>query len=389
MKRFDERDTMFSRLGLVRGTKKYQEYYGAKPDYQKEDDRVRESTHKTMARIFSIDAEQMKQKPQRMAAIMKITNIFLNLSGKKMAMNPDRMLKMGASRKEEDIVNEAMARPAARMANLINIAACKQKVSRHKVKIDPAEISVIIKELALSYGGDIVGIAEMKSHHYYSHRGDVFGMGGSYGKQIHPSYKYALVVAVALNRDMVNKAPGKEVQIASMLGYARSSSITAQLALYIKSLGYDAQTDNFLEYYSPISPLAHAAGIGQMGRCNMVVNPRYGNRLKIGAVLTKLPLVADGPVDFGLVEFCGACGKCARNCPAGAISTGEPQMINGMWQWEHNETKCMEMWMKTGTGICMSCCPFSQGVDADLISKMKGNKDVIEKIISRNAARQV
>jgi epoxyqueuosine reductase QueG len=389
VKRFDERDTMFSRLGLVRGTKKYRDYYNSKPDYQKEDDRVRESTHKTMARIFSIDAEQMKQKPQRIAAIMKITNIFLNLSGKKMGMNPDRMLKMGAANNEESIVSSAMVRPAARMANLINIAACKQKVSRHKVKIDPAEMSLIIKELALSYGGDIVGIAEMKSHHYYSHRGDVFGMGGGYGKQIHPSYKYAIVVAVALNRNMVNKAPGKEVQIASMLGYALSSAVTAQLALYIKSLGHEAQTDNFLEYYSPISPLAVAAGIGQMGRCNMVVNPRYGNRLKIGAVLTNLPLVADGSVDFGLVEFCHACGKCARNCPAGAISKDKAQMINGMWQWEHNETKCMEMWMKTGTGICMSCCPFSQGVEAELIGKMKGNKKVIEEIISLDAAKQV
>jgi ferredoxin len=379
---------MFSRLGLVRGTKKYKEYYNAKPDYQKEDDRVRESTYKTMARIFSIDAEQMKKTPQRMAVILKIINIFFDLTGKKMAMDPDRMLKMGARSKEEDIVSSAMARPAAKMANLINIAARKQKVSRHEVKIDPAEMSVIIKELALSYGGDIVGIAEMKSHHYYSRRGDVFGMGGGYGKQIHQSYKYALVVAVALNRNMVNKAPGKEVQIASMLGYARSSAITAQLALYIKLLGHKAQTDNFLEYYSPISPLAHAAGIGQMGRCNMVVNPVYGNRLKIGAVLTNLPLVADGPVDFGLVEFCHACGKCARNCPAGAISMGDPQMINGMWQWDHKETKCMEMWMKTGTGICMSCCPFSQGVDTDLISKMKGNKTIIEKIISLNAAKQ-
>lgn len=110
-----------------------------------------------------------------------------------------------------------------------------------------------------------------------------------------------------------------------------------------------------------------------MGRCNMVVNPVYGNRLKIGALQTNLPLAADCPVDLGLVEFCSACGKCARNCPAGAISAGEPQMVNGMWQWNHKETKCMEMWMKTGTGICMSCCPFSQGVDAELIRKMKVN----------------
>jgi epoxyqueuosine reductase QueG len=108
--------------------------------------------------------------------------------------------------------------------------------------------------------------------------------------------------------------------------------------------------------------------------------------LKIGAVLTDLPLWEDGPVDFGLTEFCRLCGKCARSCPAGAISRDDPQMINGLWQWEHNETKCMEMWMKKGTGICMATCPFSQEIDAELVGKMKGNIEIMRKIISLEEA---
>lgn len=376
---------MFSRLGLIKGTKKYREYYQTHPDLQEEDDRVRKSTQKTMARIFSIDPDQMKKRSERMAVILKIINFFWDITGKKISMNPDRMLRMGAASKEDNIIHSAMARPAARMANWINMKADRKKISKHKVEIDPEKMSAVIKRLALSYGGDIVGIARLKSHHHYSHRGDIFGMGGGYGKPIHLSYKYAIVIASALNRDMVNRAPGKEVQVASMLGYARSSTVSAQLVLYIKSLGYDAQTDNFIEYYSPISPLAVDAGIGQMGRCNMVVNKEYGNRLKIGAVLTNLPLIEDGPVDFGLVEFCLACGKCARNCPVKAISAGEPEMINGMLQWRHNETKCMETWMKNGTGICMASCPFSQGADPELLKNMKGNKDIMKKIISANS----
>jgi len=43
------------------------------------------------------------------------------------------------------------------------------------------------------------------------------------------------------------------------------------------------------------------------------------------------------------------------------------------------EMKCMEMWMKTGTGICMASCPFSQGVDPKLQKNIKGNKDIIKK----------
>ena len=369
---------MFSRLGLVKGTKKYRDYYALHPDLRAEDDRVRESTHKTMARIFRIEPQQLKNKSQRMSTILKIINAFYDLTGKKMSMDPDRMLAMGREPKKEDLVLLTMAKPAARMANLIQLEAEKKKASGHKTKVDPEEMSTLLKTLALCYGGDVAGIVRVKSHHHYSHRGDMFGMGGGYGKPIRLSYKYAIVIAVALDKNMVNKAPGKETQIAAMLGYARSSAATAQLALYIKSLGYEAQTDNVIEYYSPMAPLAVDAGIGQIGRCNMVVNRQYGNRLKIGAVLTNLPLIEDGPADFGLVEFCRVCQKCARSCPAKAISFGEPEMINGILQWPHSGTKCMEMWMKVGTGICMASCPFSQGIDQELVKNMKGsNTDVL------------
>lgn len=381
MKQFDERDTMFSRIGLIKGTKKYNDYYHRHPQLQAEDDRVRDSTGKKMAKIFGVVPDLMKKR----AIILKIMNFLWDITRRKMPLNPDRMLRMGANDDENDIIHAAMAKPAARMANFINREAEKQKIAKHMLDIDPQEMSAVIKTLALGYGGDVVGITTLKRHHHYSHRGDLFGLGGGYGKQIHLSYKYAVVIASALNKEMVNRAPQKDVQIASILGYARTSAATAQMVLYIKSLGYDALTDNFIAYYSPLSPLSVDAGIGQMGRCNMVVNPEYGNRLKIGAVLTNLPLQEDSPVDFGLVDFCLACGKCAQNCPAKAISTGDPEMINGVLQWPHNETKCMEMWMKKGTGICMACCPFSQGVDPELLKQMKGNQNIINKILSMHS----
>lgn len=388
MKLFDERDTMFSRLGLIKGTKKYLDYYAAHPDWQDEDDRVRESTSQTLARIFRIDPAHLKKKSGRLSVILKMINTFLDLTGKKMSMDPDRMLSMGAAPQEGDVIGSAMTRPAAQMANQIQMAAQKQRVAGHKVKVDPGEMSCILKKLALSYGGDIAGIVRLKNHHHYSHRGDMFGMGGGYGKPIRLSYPYAIVIAAVLDKEMVNRAPGRETQIAALLGYARSAAATAQLVLYIKSMGYDALTDNFIEYASPMTPLAADAGLGQIGRCNMVVNPIFGNRLKMGAVLTNMPLAADEPVDFGLMDFCRICQRCARNCPAKAISFGEPQLINGLPQWPHDGAKCMEMWMTVGTGICMASCPFSQGIDPQLIDQMKGNPAIMKKILSQCAERK-
>lgn len=70
----------------------------------------------------------------------------------------------------------------------------------------------------------------------------------------------------------------------------------------------------------PVS-LRHAAvqcGLGVMGRNNLVVNPRWGSFIRIGAILTNLSL----PSDPALKDYnpCSACSyQCWKKCPAGAI----------------------------------------------------------------------
>lgn len=386
MKQFDERDSMYSRVGLIKNTNKYNNYYKMHPEIKEEDDRVRESSKKMMAKIYGVELDKLRIAQKTMAIMQKGMNIVASLKIRKIQMDASDMPIMYGSHTDDQIIRSHItkSKPALIAAKAMNNSAYKQKVSKYKVKTDPENLTAIIKELALSYGANSVGIAKLEQNHHYSHRGDMFGMGVGYGKPIRVSYQYAIVVASELNKDMINRAPRADVWLAAMLGYAKSSAITAELALYIKALGYEAQTDNFFEYYSPITPLAAAAGIGQIGRCNMVISKEYGTRMKIGAVLTNISLIEDKPVDFGMVEFCQICNKCARNCPAKAISFEGPEIFNGVLQWRHNETRCTEMWMKleTGCGICMSSCPFSQNIDPNLIKEMKGNKDIIHKIIS-------
>lgn len=392
MKQFDERDTMFSRRGLIRGTKKYNDYYKRHPEFQAEDDRIRESTKNMMAKIFGVEPENLMITQKIMAIRQKIMNIASSLRIKKIQKDASDMPIMYGSNTDDEIMRShiTISKPALITAKAINNAAHKQKVSKHKVKTNPEKMTTYIKELALSYGADAVGIARLEKHHHYSHRGDMYGMGVGYGKPISISYRYAIVVASALNKEMIKRAPQDGVWMAAMLGYANITAITAELALYIKSLGYKAQTDNFFEYSSPLTPLAAAAGIGQIGRCNCVISKEYGNRLKVGAVLTDIPLIEDGPVDFGMVEFCQVCLKCALDCPARAVSFKGPEVFNGLLQWRHHDAKCMEMWMnlETGCGICMNSCPFSHGVDPNLIKEMKGDKNIILKILDTDKEKR-
>lgn len=61
--------------------------------------------------------------------------------------------------------------------------------------------------------------------------------------------------------------------------------------------------------------VARHAGLGWIGRNNLLVNPIYGARVRYSTVLTDLMLPYDTPLD----EDCGLCRRCVEVCPGGAI----------------------------------------------------------------------
>jgi len=61
--------------------------------------------------------------------------------------------------------------------------------------------------------------------------------------------------------------------------------------------------------------VAVAAGLGWIGRNNLLVHPQFGCRVRYNTVLTYMVLVPDGPMAIG----CGDCRACVASCPASAI----------------------------------------------------------------------
>jgi epoxyqueuosine reductase QueG len=92
-----------------------------------------------------------------------------------------------------------------------------------------------------------------------------------------------------------------------------------QLALKVSN---HIQNKGFLTLPVPASQIldwqnqiGYLAGLGWIGRNNLLVNNKLGSQFRLVSVLTDLPLAADKPKK----EDCGKCMLCVEICPAQAI----------------------------------------------------------------------
>jgi epoxyqueuosine reductase QueG len=92
---------------------------------------------------------------------------------------------------------------------------------------------------------------------------------------------------------------------------------------YIEDKGYLAlpiPASQIVDWQNQKAHLSHKkvgllAGLGWVGRNNLLVNRRLGSQFRLVSILTQMPLSVDKPVK----EDCGACRACVSVCPAGAI----------------------------------------------------------------------
>ncbi len=96
-----------------------------------------------------------------------------------------------------------------------------------------------------------------------------------------------------------------------------------RVAAFLQDLGFDAlpiPASQILDWEKQRGHLSHKkvgllAGLGWIGRNNLLVSPDFGSRFRLVTVLTNMPLAAGKPLEFG----CGECRRCAGRCPAKAI----------------------------------------------------------------------
>ncbi|MGI6099945.1 MAG: epoxyqueuosine reductase [Lentisphaerae bacterium] len=154
---------------------------------------------------------------------------------------------------------------------------------------------------------------------------------------------------------------------------ALQTQIAKDTAAFIESQGWRAQARPATGDWSPTTiraPFQHKtaatlAGLGWIGKCDLLVTPDYGAAIRWGTVLTDAPLMTGTPI---VESRCGDCTVCVDICPGKACS-GQNWRA-GMPREEFWDPKaCMAGMQKVSMarlgrsgvcGMCIAACPYTR-----------------------------
>ncbi|PKQ61607.1 hypothetical protein BZG02_15590 [Labilibaculum filiforme] len=244
------------------------------------------------------------------------------------------------------------------------------------------EAADAIKRAARLYGADLVGITHRDKRWDYTDFVDAQAImegrheDAVYGWERFPfEPKSVIVMAFEMDYEAIATAPTDIQGAGAGAEYSSMTKTAYQLSIFLKQLGYHAipcSNDTGLSI-----PYAIAAGLGEGSRMGNLITYKYGPRVRLAKVYTDFDFTEyDKPIEFGAMEFCKNCMRCADACPGKAISFDkEPSFYpthenkdnawynaQGIKKYYMDAKKCFHTWGEFGTdcGSCMASCPYNK-----------------------------
>jgi epoxyqueuosine reductase len=117
----------------------------------------------------------------------------------------------------------------------------------------------------------------------------------------------------------------------------------------------------------PHKTIATLAGIGWIGRTDLLITKEYGPRIRLASILTDAPFICDEPI---IKSQCGKCEACVVACPANAAraenwsrESAESDRYNVRACDQFSRTISAEMRLdKQLCGICIAACPVARAL---------------------------
>lgn len=179
--------------------------------------------------------------------------------------------------------------------------------------------SKIVQDLFLEIDVDAVGVADLSLYEQ-----EILGLPG-----LTPGiYTRAICFGLAVSKSVLDTLTDGPTPF--YLHHYRQANYRLDMAAYllsreIEKQGYRAlpfPASQLIDWENQKGHISHKrvgeiAGLGWIGRNNLLVHPKYGSQMRYNTVFTDMPLEPTAPQSsFG----CGACRECITACPAGAIT---------------------------------------------------------------------
>lgn len=224
-----------------------------------------------------------------------------------------------------------------------------------------------LKNYALSQGADLVGIADL----------DRVRSIRTIPEDLLKPYTRAMVIGVAISYDIFEPIEDSPTALYSRQ-YVTANNILDDISFKIqqklsavgnRALAQPASMVVDKENWWPNLPakaVARAAGLGWIGKNLLLINPRFGGRVRYAVILTDASLDVDQPVPFR----CGNCTKCVDACPVQAIKGASweeyPADRDTALYFERCVSKLKDDFATRPDigypvcGVCIKVCPWSQ-----------------------------
>lgn len=247
----------------------------------------------------------------------------------------------------------------------ISIVAFMGIFPYHTMEMD-SELTQNLRETILSHGADLVGFADIT----ILPEGLREGLPGAIS--IAKGYEAEIIQSI-------RNGPNIRYAKAYCELNAELNAIAQSMAGYIKGLGFNAfplsatvrhpsnkvpnvdfESLEDMTTSLPHKTIATLSGLGWIGKTDLLINEKYGPRIRLITILTDAPFVYDTPIT---ASRCGECLECVIACPVDAGRKenwfqGSPERYDVVRCDEYTRTISGELGLDGQLcGICIAACP--------------------------------
>lgn len=211
------------------------------------------------------------------------------------------------------------------------------------------ELTKKLEEYSKKIGVDIIGFADPNLFKHFPEENQPF----IYLKET----KTVIIIGIHLY-DLIldawseNDETGKNIQFADSVLKNYCNSI---LKLLLK-LGYESK---IIQYRAGLylKDAAALAGMGSIGKNNLLITDKYGSQVRLRAIATEAHLSLGVPIYES--EHCKNCNICIDSCPADAFHKGNYDKDKCL-DYNHTNWRILSNYSRIWCNECIESCPIGK-----------------------------